>query len=119
MPNAPTRWCIRFSTSTHAGTWGRGGTGAASRFRWPGVAAQLSKADLPGPKQAEASAMPGDHGLRFGDDESRAPTGPDLGQPYPEKSIPGPFWPLHRTLSDAELVAQSEDSKLKGCTAAE
>ena len=39
--------------------------------------------NLPGPKQAEAFAVPGDDRLGFDDDQRGTPIGPDSGQPRP------------------------------------
>ncbi len=64
--------------------------------------------------------MPGDHRLRFDDDEGGAPIGPNPGQQCPEQAISGGQpRPLHRALKNAELVAQSEDLDLEGRSAAE
>jgi hypothetical protein len=46
-------------------------------------------ANLPGPEQAKALAMPCDHGLRFDDDDAGAPIGPNPRYPRPEKPVRG------------------------------
>jgi len=38
---------------------------------------RLAVPAFPGPKQSESLAMPGDDGLRFNNDKSRAPLGPE------------------------------------------
>ena len=80
----------------------------------------LAMTDLPGPEEAEAFTVPGDHRLGLDDDEGGTPIGPNPGQPCPEKPISGGQpRPLRRALEDAKLVAQSEDLDLEGCSAAE
>jgi hypothetical protein len=81
---------------------------------------RLTVPDLPRPKKSEALPMPGNDGFRLHDEEGGSPIGPSLGQPCPEKAISGgQFRPLHRALEHAELVTQSEDLDLEGCSAAE
>ena len=83
-------------------------------------AAGLAVADFPCPEQSEAVAVSGNDGVRLDDDKSGTPGAPNLAQPSPEESIgSGRFRPLRRSMQDAELVAQSEDLKLEGGTAAE
>ena len=48
---------------------------------------RLPAPNLPCPEQAEALAVPGDHGVRFGDDQSRLPVVPYRVQPYPQGAI--------------------------------
>jgi hypothetical protein len=56
--------------------------------------------------------MPGDDRLRFDNDESRAPFGPEAEEPDPEESVPGSkFGPAgNGTSQDDDLVSQGEDS---------
>ena len=71
-------------------------------------------ADLPGPEQTKGCTVPGDDGLRFEDDERRAPGRPHVRQARPEESIKrGQFGALHRALQNAELMTESEDLDLE------
>ena len=75
---------------------------------------------FPGPEEAEAFPVPGDHRRRLNDDERGAPVGPHLGQPSPEQAICGvELRTLDGALEHGELVAQSEDLQLQNCPAAE
>src|SRR5262249_51624836 len=68
----------------------------------------------------ESFAMPADDGLRLDDDESGTPAAPELGQPCPEEPIrSGELRSFSGALQDAELMAQSQDLELKGCSGAE
>jgi hypothetical protein len=70
---------------------------------------------FPGPKQAEALALPGDDRFRFDNDESRAPLGPEAQEPNPEESVPcTKFGPIgDGTFQDDDLMSQSEDLGLE------
>jgi hypothetical protein len=59
--------------------------------------------------------MPGDDRLRFDNDESRAPFGPEAEEPDPEESVPGSkFGPTgNGTSQDDDLVSQGEDLGLE------
>jgi len=65
---------------------------------------------LPGPEQPEASAMPGDHSLRFDEDERRSPSGPRAGQPDPEPTVRRrePHAARPRSLQHLQLVLQRQ-----------
>src|SRR6516164_6688858 len=52
--------------------------------------ARLSMAVLPATVQPESLAMPSDHGLRFDDDECRAPTRPKTQKPRLEEPVRRP-----------------------------
>ena len=54
------------------------------RYRW---SAGLAVTNFPCPEQTEALAMPGNHGFRFDDYQSRSPVVPNLAQPCPEEPI--------------------------------
>jgi hypothetical protein len=59
--------------------------------------------------------VPGNHRVRFHDDQGRPPAGPKRRQPGPEKSISsGQLRPLHRALQNVKLLAKSEHLNLKG-----
>ena len=47
----------------------------------------VRKPALPSPVEAKALAVPSDDGLRFHDQEGRAPTKPKAGKPYPERTV--------------------------------
>jgi hypothetical protein len=70
----------------------------------------LPISNLPGPEQTKALAPPAaDHG-GFYDIDFRLPVLPGGTGLCPQESIiRGYFWPLHRTLKDADLVAQRAD----------
>ena len=87
---------------------------------WHLRTAALSVPDLPGPEPSEASPVPCDHGLRLDNHEGASPVAPHFRQPGPEDSIGvGQLWPLRRATQNADLMAESDDLKLEGDTAAE
>jgi len=59
--------------------------------------------------------MPSDDRLRFDNDESRAPLGPEAKEPDPEESVPSlKFGPTgNGTPQDDNLVSQGEDLGLE------
>jgi hypothetical protein len=70
---------------------------------------------LPGPEQAKAPVMPGDHRLGLYEDECRPPFGPDARKPDPEQPVedgqahprsPGAF-------QDPKLVPEREDLEMQ------
>jgi hypothetical protein len=71
--------------------------------------------NLPGPKQAEAFAVPGDDGLGFDDDQRGPPIGPDSRQPRPEHAVRHghlrPF--LGRASDHTDLMPQRQDLHLE------
>src|SRR5215469_16736101 len=52
-----------------------------------GRTTRLSVPDLPSPEEANSSAVPGYDGLRFHENQCRAPILPDAGQARPEEAI--------------------------------
>jgi hypothetical protein len=53
--------------------------------------------------------VPGNHGIRFDDDQSGSPLVPHGAQPFPEDSIGRrQFWPLDGSMENAKLVPQRE-----------
>src|SRR5277367_5274373 len=71
------------------------GTDQIPDFRRDRRPSGSSVPNLPGPKQAEAFAVPADNGLRFDDDQRGSPIGPDTGQPRPKHTVPhGQLRPL-------------------------
>ena len=67
---------------------------------------RLAMPAFPGPKQSESLAMPGDDGLRFDNDKSRAPDGPEAKEPDPEESVPSlELWPIDGTFQNDNLVS--------------
>ena len=71
-------------------------------------------ADLPGPEQTKALAVPSDDGVRFDDDQSRLPATPDRAQPCPYESIGGSqFRALHGALENAKLVPECQVLQMK------
>ena len=75
---------------------------------------RLAAADLPGPEQTEALAVPSDDGVRFDDDQSRPPAAPDRAQPCPQESIGRrQFRPLHGALENTKLVPECEVLQLE------
>src|SRR5215470_1806620 len=62
-------------------------TDQVADFVSDGRTTRLSVPDLPRPEEAKSSAVPGDDGLRFHDDQCRAPILPDAGQARPEEAI--------------------------------
>ena len=75
---------------------------------------QPSSANLPGPEQAEALAMPTDHPRRLHNDGARLPIRPSRRQPGPQESISSrQFRPLHRALKNTKLVTKGQNLKLK------
>ena len=80
---------------------------------------QPSSANLPGPEQAEALAMPTDHRHRRHYDGTRLLIRPSRRQPSPQESISGrQLRPLHRALQHTELVTEGQNLKLKRRTMA-
>ena len=71
-------------------------------------------ADLPGPEQTKAPAVPSDDGVRLDDDQSRPPAAPDRAQPCPQESIGRrQFRALHRALENAKLVPECKVLQLE------
>src|SRR6516164_686695 len=72
---------------------------------------RLSMAAFPAPVQPESLAMPSDHGLRFDDDECRAPTRPKPPQTRPEEPVrrPQANTPLLRPAQHIDLMAKGDD----------
>ena len=78
-----------------------------SRVLGEGGPSSSSVADLPCPVPAESLAVPSDHSIGLNDDQRRAPTPPDFGQPNPQTSI-NAFEFGFRVLpvKDCELMSQ-------------
>jgi hypothetical protein len=75
---------------------------------------RLAMPAFPGPKQSESLAMPGNDGIRFNNDESRAPLGPKAQEPNPKESVPrSKFWAVRGTFQDDDLVSESQDFGLE------
>ena len=71
-------------------------------------------ADLPGPEQTKALAVPSDDGVRFDNDQSRPPAAPDRAQPCPQESIDRrQFRALHGALENADLVPECQVLQLE------
>ena len=77
--------------------------------------------NLPGPKQAEAFAVPGDDSLGFDDDQSGSPIGPDSRQPGPKHTVQyGQLRPLLGGAPEhTDLMPQRQDLHLEGGARAE
>ena len=71
--------------------------------------------NLPGPKQAEAFAVPGDDSLGLDDDQSGSPIGPDSGQPCPQETIGhGQLRPFLGVATEyTDLMPQRQDLHLE------
>src|SRR5580704_14169332 len=80
-----------------------------------------SGSNLPGPKQAEAFAVPRDDSLGFDDDQSGSPIGPDSGQPSPKHTVQyGQLRPLlGGTPEHTDLMPQGQDLHLEAGARAE
>ncbi len=84
--------------------------------------ARRYRSALPTPVEAETLPVPAEDGLRLDQDESLAPSGPELGEPDPQQSIGGPKLgspPRALALEDEELMAQGEHLGLECGPAAE
>src|SRR5215472_12234847 len=75
----------------------------------------LSPPNLPGPKQAEAHAMPSHNRLRLDDGQRGAPIAPETGQRNPEEAIRGSQFGafLQRALKHTDSMAQSRVFQLE------
>ena len=76
----------------------------------------LAPPHFPGPEEAKAGAMPGNHRFRFDDSQGRAPVAPDAGQPGPQHTVQ---WSqlgalAGGTLKHADLVSEGEVLQLQG-----
>ena len=66
-------------------------------------------AALPPPVEAEALAVPANHGLGLDDHESGAPIGPEPREPHPEQTVASEkVWTSARAKRDSELLPQGE-----------
>jgi len=84
--------------------------------------ARWLRSALPTPVEAESLPLPAQDGLWFDQDQSLAPSGPDLGEPDPQKPVGGPkrdARPGTLALEDQELMAEGEHLGLECGTAAE
>ena len=85
-----------------------------------GRPARLTVADLPGPEQTKAFAVPADDGRGFDDKDAGLPVVPDGAQPGPQPTIRRcQFGSLDGALQNAELMTESEDLQLERRTAPE
>src|SRR5215469_7720732 len=79
-----------------------------------GRPARLTVADLPGPEQTKAFAVPADDGRGSDHKEAGLPVVPDRAQPGPQPPIRRcQFGSLDGTLQNGELMAESEDLQLE------
>ena len=70
--------------------------------------------DLPAPEQAQALAMPADHGGGLHQGQSGLPTIPNRAQPSPQQAVRrGQLGSFEGALQDAELMPQGQDLELK------
>ena len=71
-------------------------------------------ADLPGPEQTKAFAVPADNGRGFDDKEAGLPVVPDGAQPGPQPPIRRcQFGSLDGALQNAEWMAERKDLQLE------
>jgi hypothetical protein len=82
----------------------------------------MTRTTLPTPIEPKASAVPGDHRLRFHDAKRRFSVRPNTREPNPEKTIKGrqlesPF--LVAALENEKLMAQGEDFCLQSSSRTE
>jgi hypothetical protein len=90
-----------------------------TRFLGHRRSSRLAAAHLPGPVQSRPLPVPLDHRLRFHNDRSRPPAGPESRQPSLKKSIgSGQLGSLHRALQHVEVMAKSQHLHLKSSTSA-
>jgi hypothetical protein len=79
-----------------------------------GRPSRLTVADLPGPEQTKAFAVPADDGPGFDDEDAGLPVVPDGAQPGPQQPIRQcQFGSLDGALLNAELMAASENLQLE------
>ena len=90
------------STNQRADLWSRGWT-------------TRTGPTLPGPEQAEPASVPGEHGIRFDEDERRPPTTPRPRQPRPENPIRRGQTKSRgaRAIQDRQLMPERKDLEVQ------